>query len=111
MIRVTTSEDNVINIKNKNDEMASYFLDINIRVIMTSRKSGVKNKYVHFGILVSRSLLKTINRFLKATHKAGVILDISGRLFHVDVSLQIPMQEGGFDIHLMDLPFMWGCKG
>jgi hypothetical protein len=53
-----------------------------------------------------RILLKTIERFLKATDKVEVILNIAVRLFHVDFFLQIPMEEGGFDIHLMDLPFM-----
>jgi hypothetical protein len=41
---VTTGEDKVINIKNKDYEMASYFLAIDIRVIMTSRKSIIKKK-------------------------------------------------------------------
>jgi hypothetical protein len=86
--------------------VASYFLGIDIRVRMTSRKADIKKKSLHFGIPSLRSLLKTINRFLKETNKAGVILDIAKRLFHVDFFLKIPMQEGGFDIHLMDLPFM-----
>jgi hypothetical protein len=73
---------------------------------MTSRKVGVKKKAVHFGIPSSRRLLKTIKRFFKVTKKARVILDIARRLFHVDFLLQIPMQEGGFKIRLMDLPFM-----
>jgi hypothetical protein len=78
---------------------------------MASRKVGVKKKVVHFGIPISRIFLKTIKRFLKVKNKARVILDIARRLFHVYFFLQIPMQEGGFDIHLMDLPFMQGCKG
>jgi hypothetical protein len=86
--------------------MDSYFIGIDIRVIMTSRKLGIKKKAIHFGIPRSRSLLKTIKIFLKVTNKARVILDIAGRLFHVDLFLQIPMQEGGFNIHLMELPFM-----
>jgi hypothetical protein len=48
-------------------------------------------------------LLKTIKRFLKEENKDGVILDISRRFFHVDLLLANPMQEGIFDIHLMDL--------
>jgi hypothetical protein len=86
--------------------MASYFLGIDIRIRMTSRKSVSRRKFVHFGIPSSGSFLKTIKRFLKVTNKARVILDIARRLFHVDLFLQIPMQEGGFNIHLMDLPFM-----
>jgi hypothetical protein len=86
--------------------MASYFLGIDIRIIMASRESNVNKKVVHFGIPSSGSLLKTIKRFLKATNKARVILDIARRLFHVDFFLQISMQEGRFNIHLMDLPFM-----
>jgi hypothetical protein len=86
--------------------MASYFLGIDIRVRMESRKFGVKKKDVHFGIPSSGSLLKTIKRFLKVEKKARVILDIAIRLFHVDFFLQIPMQEGRFDIHLMDLSFI-----
>jgi hypothetical protein len=45
------------------------------------------------------------------TNKARVILDIYRRLFHVDFFLQISMQKGGFNIRLMDLPFMGGSKG
>jgi hypothetical protein len=68
--------------------MASLFLGIDIRIRMASRKSGVNKKVVHFGIPSSGSLLKTINRFLKETNKARVILDIAMRLFHVDFGLK-----------------------
>jgi hypothetical protein len=96
----------VINIKDKDYEMASYFLGIDIWIIIASRKFGVKKKVVHFGIPRSRSLPNTINRFLKVTNKARLIMDIAMRLFHVCLFLQIPMQEGIFNIHLMELPFM-----
>jgi hypothetical protein len=86
--------------------MASYFIGIYIRIRMTSRKYGVNKKVVHFGIPSLGSLLKTIKRFLKAINKARVIIDIARRMFHVDLFLKIPMQEGGFNIHLMNLPFM-----
>ena len=36
--RVTTNKDKIINIKNKYDEMVSYFLGIDIGVRMASRK-------------------------------------------------------------------------
>ena len=42
--RVTTSKDKIINIKNKYDEMVSYFLGIYIGVKMASRKSSVKEE-------------------------------------------------------------------
>jgi hypothetical protein len=78
---------------------------------MTSRKPGFKKKVIHFGIPSSRSFLKTINYiFLKASNKIAIILDIDRRLFHIDLFLQIPMQEGKFNIHLMDLAFMSGHK-
>ena len=86
--------------------MVAYFLGIDIRIIMESRKSGVNKKVVHFGIPRSGSLLKTIKILLKEKNKARIILDIAKRFFHVDLFLQISMQEGGFNIHLMDLPFM-----
>jgi hypothetical protein len=86
--------------------MASYFLGIDIRIRIASRKSNVKKKVVHFGIPSSRSLLKTIKTFLKVTNKARVIMDIARRLLHIDFFFHIPMQEDGFDIHMMDLPFM-----
>ena len=86
--------------------MASYFLGIDIRIRMASRESSVNNKAIHFGIPSLGSLLKTIKRFLEATNKARVILDIARRFFHVYLFLQISMQEGGSNIHLMDLPFM-----
>jgi hypothetical protein len=86
--------------------MDSYFLGIDIRIRMTSRESSGNKKAVHFGIPRSGSFLKTIKRFLKETNKARVILDITRRLFHVDLFFQISMQEGKLNIHLMELPFM-----
>ena len=59
-LRVTTNKDKIINIKNKYDEMVSYFLGIDIGVIMASRKTSVKEKAIHYGIPSSRSLLKAI---------------------------------------------------
>jgi hypothetical protein len=86
--------------------MASYFLGIDISIRMASRESSGNKKSIHFGIPSSRSLLETQKRFLKVTNKARVILDIAKRLFHVYLFLQISMQYGGFNIHLMELPFM-----
>ena len=86
--------------------MASYFLGIYISIRMASRESSGNEKVVHFDIPSSGSFLETIKRFLKATNKPRVILDIAKRLFHVDLFFQITMQEGGFNIHLMDLPFL-----
>jgi hypothetical protein len=83
-----------------------YSLGINIRIRMTSRESGVNKKVVHFGIPSSGSLLKTIKKFFKVTNKARVILGIARRLFHVDFFMKISMQEGIFNINMMDLPFM-----
>jgi hypothetical protein len=83
--------------------MDSYFIGIDIKIRMASRKSGVNKKVVHFGIPSSGSLLKSHSGH---TNKARVILDIVRRLFHVDFFLQISMEEGIFNIHLMDLPFM-----
>ena len=91
----------------KNDyEMDLYFPSKDIRVRMTSTKYGISKKIVHSKIRNLRSSLNTIKTFLKETNKARVILDIGRRLFHVDFFLQISMQEGGFNIHLMDLSFM-----
>jgi hypothetical protein len=74
--------------------MASYFLGIDIRVKMKSKKANVKKKATHFGISSSRRFLNTIKRFIKVKNRVGVILDISRRLFHIaDFFLQIPMQE------------------
>jgi hypothetical protein len=78
-------------IKDKDYEMDSYFLGIYIRIKMTSIESGVNKKVVHFGIPSSRSLLKTIKRFLKVTNKDRVILDIAMRFFHVYFFLKISM--------------------
>jgi hypothetical protein len=99
--------------KDKDYDMASYFLSIDIRIRMTSRESNVNKKVVHFRIPRSRRFLKTIKRFIKVENKARVIMDMARvimdttrRLFPVDFFLQIFVQEGGFNIHLMDLPFM-----
>ena len=40
--RVTTNKDKIMNIKNKYDEMISYFLGIDIGVRMASRKTSVR---------------------------------------------------------------------
>jgi hypothetical protein len=45
------------------------------------------------------------------TYKARVILDETRRLFHIDLFMQVPMQEGEFDILLMALPFIRCNKG
>ena len=58
--RIITSKDKIIKIKNKYDEMVSYFLGIDIGVRMTSRETSVKEKAIHFGIPGSRSLLSAI---------------------------------------------------
>jgi hypothetical protein len=78
---------------------------------MTSRESSSNKKAIHFSIPNSGIFLNTIKIFLKVTNNSRVILNIASRLFHVDLFLQISMQEGGFNIHLMDLPFMSGNKG
>jgi hypothetical protein len=97
------SVNKVINIKNKCYEMVAYFLAINIGVEMTSRKACVKKKDFHFNMPSLENLRKTIERILKATNKARVILNITKILFHVNFFLKIPMQKCGFNIHPMDL--------
>jgi hypothetical protein len=72
--------------------MDSYFVGMDIRAQMTSRKFSVKKKVVHFSIPNSRRFLKTIEIFLKAIDNPEVILNIVRRLFHVHFFLQIPMQ-------------------
>ena len=79
---------------------------VDIVVKMASRKSNVKEKSTLFGIRSSRSLLNAIGIFFKVTKKDRVIVNIGRWLFHVNLLLQIPIKEGGFDIHLMDLPFI-----
>jgi hypothetical protein len=86
--------------------MDLYFLGIDIRIRMASRESSSNKKVVHFGIPSLGSLLETIKRFIKVKNKARFILDIARRLFHVYLFLQIFVQEGKFNIHIMDLPFM-----
>jgi hypothetical protein len=85
--------------------MDSYFIGIDIRIRITSRKSSGYKKSIQFGIPRSGSLLETIKIFLEAKNKARIIFDIAMRLFHVDFFLQISMQ-GGFNIDLLDLLFM-----
>jgi hypothetical protein len=96
---VTTSEYKVVNIKNKYYEMITYFLGMDIGVKMTSINSSVKKEAIHISIPSLRSLLEAIEGFFKTRNKVGVLLNIARRLFHANISLQIPMQEGGFDIH------------
>jgi hypothetical protein len=73
---------------------------------MTSRKSNVKKKAIHFTKPILRILLKTIERFIKVANKAGGILNIAKRLFHVNFLLQILIEKDIYNIHLLDLPFM-----
>ena len=67
--RVTTSKDNIINIKSKYDELVSYFLGIDIGVRMTSRETSVKAKDTHFGIPSPRIFLNTVEIFLMVTKR------------------------------------------
>lgn len=66
---------------------------------------------INFCIPRSRSLFNTIGKFLIVENKDRVTLKIVKNFFHVDLFLYIPMPKGGFNIHLMDLPSMWGRKG
>ena len=54
-----------MNIKNKYDEMVSYFLGIDIGIRMTSRKTNVKEKAIHFGIPSSGACLRPYKEFLR----------------------------------------------
>jgi len=56
-------------------------------------------------------LLETIKGFIKLTYKVGFFLYKYGRLFHIDIFMQVPIQEGIFNIHLMDFPIERGNKG
>ncbi len=91
--------------------MVINFLSIDIGIRMASRKSSVQDKSIHFRIQSPRGLLKAIERFLKVTNKAKVNLTVTRRLFHVDFILQIPMQKGKFDTHVMEFPMKRGYKG
>ena len=64
-IRVTTNKDKIINIKNKYDEMVSYFLGIDIGIRMASRKTSVKEKAIHFGIPSLGASLRAYKDFLR----------------------------------------------
>jgi len=107
---ITTSEDKIINIKNKNDKRLSHFLGVDNIVRMTPKKARFLKKAIHFGIPSPRSLPETIKGFLKSTYKAGVYLYEASWLFHIDFFMQFPMQEGIFNIHLMYFPFERGSK-
>ena len=56
---VTTNKNKVININEKDDDMVSHFLSIDLGVKMTSIKTIFKEKAIH-DKLGSRSLLKAI---------------------------------------------------
>ena len=103
-VGITTSKDKIINIKNKNYKILTHFLDVVNIVRMTLRKASILKKAIHFGIPSPRGLLETIKGFLKPKYKAGVCLYKSRRLFHIGFFMQVPMQEGRFNIHLMDFP-------
>jgi hypothetical protein len=73
---------------------------------MTSKKNGVKKKDTHFSIPIQRNFLRALEIFYEEKKTTIVILSIVNRLFHVNFFFQIPMQEGGFNTHLMDLQFI-----
>ena len=91
MVWITTSKDNIINIKNKDGEGIAHFLGVDSVVIMTPRKSIILEKSIHFGIPSPRSLFETIERLPKVTNKVVVFLDKAKGLFHVDLFMQISM--------------------
>ena len=63
--RVTTSKDKIINIKNKYDEMVSYFLGIDIGVRMESRKTNVKEKAIILAYQALEACLRPYKDFLR----------------------------------------------
>ena len=73
----------VINIKNKNDEVVTQFLDINISTRMASRNFIIQKKAIYFSIPSPRVYLKAIDKYIKETKKDKFILNIPRRLFHV----------------------------
>jgi hypothetical protein len=73
--------------------MTSYFIGIDIRVGITSKKTDVKKKCVYFFLPSSRSLLKTVERLLKVAYKAGVILNIVGSCFLYIYSYKPPCKK------------------
>ena len=50
-------------------------------------------------------LLETTKEFFKLTYKARFSLYKSRMLFHIYFLMQVPIQKGRFNIHLMDFPF------
>ena len=70
---VTTSNNKVMNLKNKDDEMVSYFLGIDTRVRMRYRKTSVKGKAM--AILAYRDqgdYLSPYMDFLRLAYKGRV---------------------------------------
>ena len=63
--KVTTSKDKIINIKNKYDEMVSYFLGIDIGIRMASRKTSVKEKAIHLAYQALGACLRPYKDFLR----------------------------------------------
>ena len=63
--RVTTSKDKTIKIKNKYDEMVSYFVGIDIGVRMASRKTTVKEKAIHLEYQSLGACLRPYKDFLR----------------------------------------------
>jgi hypothetical protein len=57
---IITGEYKVINIEKNYEKRVTHFIAIDIWVIMTSRKVGVKKKAIHFGIPRERIFLKAI---------------------------------------------------
>jgi hypothetical protein len=100
---VTTSEYKFTNKKNKYYEMVTYFVGIDIEVKMASIIVCVKNKATHFSIPSLRSLLKVIERYLKAINKFRCILTICTSGIKEYICAQV-MQTPPFSLGLRDLP-------
>ena len=63
--KVTTNKDMIINIKNKYDEMVSYFLGIDIGVRMESRKTSVRRKLSILAYQALGACLRPYKDFLR----------------------------------------------
>ena len=64
-VRVTTNKDKIISINKKYDEMVSYFIGIDIRLRMGSRKTSVKEKAIHLAYQALGASLRPYKDFLR----------------------------------------------
>ncbi|CAL1397372.1 unnamed protein product [Linum trigynum] len=101
---IIARQDNIIDIDQSCDESASFVIDKKRGI----RRGGTETKFTEssreFFIPITRCLTKPINGFMQPTHSCVSRLAKTLQKFHIDLLINITVQEGIVDVQLMNMP-------